>query len=52
MKVKCDYCGSCNASVIELSDSTRVDCPECKKVDFIWKDNEYEWDDDGGDEKP
>ena len=46
MSVICDHCGSCKAKAIDKPDCTRIDCPVCGSTEFIWKDNEYEWDDD------
>lgn len=44
MSVTCDYCGSALARATDQPDCTRIDCPICGATEFLWKDNEYEWD--------
>jgi hypothetical protein len=43
--VNCDHCGSVRATATDRPDCTRIDCPACGSVDFIWRDNEYEYED-------
>jgi hypothetical protein len=45
----CENCGSRLARAIDRPDHTRIECPVCGDVDFVWKDNEYEdydWEDE------
>jgi hypothetical protein len=50
MKVKCDSCGLCEARMLDYPDSVHFVCDECGHVDVVWKDNEYEEEDEGDDE--